>query len=130
MSNQVPLLLMLVDQVLESGSEDDRRALASELQKRVKTKNLDPSPSPPLPFHPSDRDWLTAKEAATLLDVNASWLYRNWRRLPFAQKLLDGPLRFNREGLTAWDGREKTYGAGKDLPQDLPMQDGGVRKVR
>ncbi len=51
----------------------------------------------------SDKDkLLTPEEAAELLSVKVSWLYRNWQRLPFARKLSRKALRFNESGLRRW----------------------------
>ncbi len=51
----------------------------------------------------SDKDkLLTPEEAAELLSVKISWLYRNWHHLPFARKLSRKALRFNESGLRRW----------------------------
>ncbi len=50
---------------------------------------------------------LTPEEAAELLSVKVSWLYHNWRGLPFARKLSRKALRFNESGLHRWQATRK-----------------------
>lgn len=45
---------------------------------------------------------LTVEEAAKLLNVEVSWLYRHARVLPFAKKLGRRTLRFDARGLERW----------------------------
>jgi hypothetical protein len=44
-------------------------------------------------------EWLTAEQAAPLLNVEAQYLYRHWRKLPFAKKFSPKCLRFSRRGI-------------------------------
>lgn len=68
--------------------------LAARLAAAQRVGALDKAePSPP------DR-WLTADEAAKLLNVTPRWLYR--RRLPFAKRLSKKCLRFSESGLRKW----------------------------
>lgn len=44
-------------------------------------------------------EWLTAKQAAPMLNVVPQYLYRHWRKLRFAKKLSPKCLRFSRRGI-------------------------------
>jgi len=48
--------------------------------------------------HEGDR-LLDAKEAAKILSVSPSWLYRYGKRLPFTRKLAPRVLRFSAQGI-------------------------------
>ena len=57
---------------------------------------------------PSETDkLLPPEEAAELLHVKVSWLYRNWKRLPFARKLSRKALRFSEAGLRRWQATKR-----------------------
>ncbi len=49
-----------------------------------------------------DDEFLTASQAAKLLNVSEDWLYRRSLRLPFARKLSSKALRFSKAGLMRW----------------------------
>jgi excisionase family DNA binding protein len=49
-------------------------------------------------------DLLTVKQAALLLGVAPTWLYRHSKQLPFARKLGHRTLRFHRGALLRWMG--------------------------
>ncbi len=49
-----------------------------------------------------DDEFLTATQAAKLLNVREDWLYRRALRLPFAKKLSGKTLRFSKAGLMRW----------------------------
>jgi hypothetical protein len=49
---------------------------------------------------PAADRWLTAEEAANLLNVTTRWLYR--RRLPFVKRLSRKCVRFSETGLRKW----------------------------
>ena len=49
--------------------------------------------------HPQTGRLLSAREAATMLDVTPRWLYRRARRLPFAKRLSPKVLRFSEDGI-------------------------------
>ena len=54
-----------------------------------------------------DRDsFLTVEEAAQVLRVPTSWLYRRSKELPFA-KQFGGTLRFSERGLRAWAAKQE-----------------------
>ena len=56
----------------------------------------------------SDKDkLLTPEEAAELLGVKVSWLYRHAPRLPFARKLSRKALRFSEAGLRRWQATKR-----------------------
>lgn len=50
---------------------------------------------------------LSPEEAARLLGVEVSWLYRHRRRLPFARKLSHKTLRFSEAGLRKWQALKR-----------------------
>jgi len=50
---------------------------------------------------------LTADEAAPLLSVKPSWLYRHAKHLPFARKLSPKCLRFSEAGLRRWQAAKR-----------------------
>ena len=45
---------------------------------------------------------LTIRETAQRLGLTEDWLYRNYRRLPFARKVGEQTLRFSESGLESW----------------------------
>jgi len=51
-------------------------------------------------------EWLTAEQSAPLLHVAPQYLYRHWRKLPFARKFSPKCLRFSRRGILAIQNRE------------------------
>ncbi len=52
---------------------------------------------------PEEEDeFLTAPEAAKLLNVTDGWLYRRAHRLPFVVRLSTRALRFSKTGLLKW----------------------------
>ncbi len=58
--------------------------------------------------HAGDKDkLLTPEEAAELLGVKVSWLYRHASRLPFARKLSRKALRFSEAGLRRWQATRR-----------------------
>ena len=59
--------------------------------------------------HPSSETdrLLTPDEAADLLGVKVSWLYRNWQGLPFARKLSRKTLRFSESSLRRWQATRR-----------------------
>jgi predicted DNA-binding transcriptional regulator AlpA len=57
----------------------------------------------PVPVQALESERLLAPpEAAALLGVTVSWLYRHARRLPFARRLSRKALRFSEPGLRRW----------------------------
>jgi excisionase family DNA binding protein len=59
----------------------------------------------PVPFRESPTfgdKLITPQQAAELLGVKISWLYRNQNRLPFARKLSRRQLRFDKAKLLRW----------------------------
>lgn len=63
------------------------------------------SGQPPAPGE-EDR-LLTAKEAAPILGVKGTWLYRHAKRLPFARRLSRKCLRFSEAGLRRWQASKR-----------------------
>lgn len=58
---------------------------------------------PPKPVIESHEDHLlTVDEAAGVLAVERTWLYRHAGKLPFTRKLSAGTLRFSSNGLHRW----------------------------
>ena len=52
---------------------------------------------------PAEKDrWLTADQAADLLNVNKKWLYRRASNLPFTRKLSRRKVLFSESGLRQW----------------------------
>ncbi len=52
---------------------------------------------------PEEEDeFLTAQDAAKLLNVTDGWLYRRAHRLPFVVRLSTRALRFSKAGLLKW----------------------------
>ncbi len=52
---------------------------------------------------PEEEDeFLTAQDAANILNVTESWLYRRAHRLPLAVRLSSRALRFSKAGLLRW----------------------------
>ncbi len=47
-------------------------------------------------------EFLTAQDAAKLLNVTDGWLYRRAHRLPFVVRLSTRALRFSKAGLLKW----------------------------
>lgn len=45
---------------------------------------------------------LTIAEAAERLCTSEDWLYRNWKKLPFARKLSKKQLRFSAHGIDGY----------------------------
>lgn len=45
-------------------------------------------------------------EAAATLNLSQSWLYRNWKRLPFSVKV-DRTVKFSEKGLQKWIEAQK-----------------------
>jgi predicted DNA-binding transcriptional regulator AlpA len=45
---------------------------------------------------------LNTEEAATVLGVSKSWLYRNGPTLPFALRISTGRVRFSKKGIERW----------------------------
>lgn len=50
---------------------------------------------------PEDR-YLTADEAAQILQVKKKWLYNRASKLPFTKRLSERKLRFSEKGLRQW----------------------------
>jgi len=49
---------------------------------------------------------LSVPEAAKVLSLSEMWLYRNWKRLPFAVRLGRG-VKFSRNGINNWIETQK-----------------------
>ncbi len=76
-------------------------SLQSMLAARLTNEALSvPTPSPEPPA--AEDHLIDAKEAAKILGVKHSWLYRNAKRLPFTRKLSRKQLRFSKSGLHRW----------------------------
>ncbi len=60
----------------------------------------------PLPSTEPDK-LLFPKDAAVLLGVKISWLYRHAKTLPFARKLSRKALRFSEAGLRRWQATRR-----------------------
>jgi len=61
------------------------------------------TPNEPVGAHAPDVErLLTPPEAAALLGVTVTWLYRHAGRLPFARRLSRKALRFSEAGLRRW----------------------------
>ncbi len=50
---------------------------------------------------------INIKAAAELLAVDAEWIYRRIKKLPFVRRLSARCLRFSKQGLLAWRDRQK-----------------------
>ncbi len=60
------------------------------------------------PVPPSETDKLLSPEnAAALLGVKVTWLYRHAKTLPFARKLSRKVLRFSEAGLRRWQATRR-----------------------
>jgi predicted DNA-binding transcriptional regulator AlpA len=57
---------------------------------------------------PESERLLMPSEAAALLGVTVSWLYRHAGRLPFARRLSRKALRFSESGLRRWLATKKS----------------------
>jgi predicted DNA-binding transcriptional regulator AlpA len=57
---------------------------------------------------PESERLLAPLEAAALLGVTVSWLYRHAGRLPFARRLSRKALRFSESGLRRWLATKKS----------------------
>ena len=49
-----------------------------------------------------DTRWLPVDEAAAIMGVDPGWLRRNWKRLPFAQRISRKNLVFHEARLRRW----------------------------
>ncbi len=87
-SDQVPELL------------GDLERLKAALWARLITPAHNGQPQP-LPSNETGR-LLSPEDAAALLGVKVTWLYRNAKHLPFARKLSRKALRFSEAGLRRW----------------------------
>lgn len=93
-------------ELVDGTPRESLTTLAAELagaQARVFAR-IATAPEPPKDAgqaEPEDR-LLDVKEAAKLLGVPVSWLYRNARQLPFTRKLGSRTLRFDRKGIDRW----------------------------
>ena len=63
---------------------------------------LPASPEPQESGPEEEDEFLTAQDAADLLNVTDTWLYRRAHRLPFAVRLSSRALRFSKAGLLRW----------------------------
>jgi predicted DNA-binding transcriptional regulator AlpA len=78
----------------------------SAIQTRLSTRLLIENPRP---ADSAEEDVvIDVKEAAALLAVQPSWLYRHAKTLPFTRRLSRGNLRFNKRGLIAWRERRRS----------------------
>ena len=75
-------------------------ALQVALAARLAGPSPPPAESPSGP--PGNERLLTPPEAAALLGVTVTWLYRHAGRLPFTRRLSRKALRFNETGLRRW----------------------------
>ena len=53
---------------------------------------------------------LTIDEAAEILNTSKDYLYRNWKKLPFAVSLSKKQLRFSLKGLLKFIEEKQNYG--------------------
>lgn len=56
---------------------------------------------------PTDDRLLTADEAAPLLGVTPTWLYRHAKTLPYTRRLSHKVLRFSEAGLRRWQAARR-----------------------
>jgi hypothetical protein len=81
-----------------------RNAVAhAALAQRLVTLLSEPSPE----SSPGPDRLLTPSEAAGLLGVTVTWLYRHHRTLPFARRLSRKCLRFSEAGLRRWQTNKR-----------------------
>ena len=101
-------LLTQLEKTLTEAPAESVPALLGDLEclrARLWVKLVTPSTHP---VPPSETEkLLPPKEAAELLQVKISWLYRNWKRLPFARKLGRKTLRFSEPGLRRWQATRR-----------------------
>lgn len=88
-ANEVPGLLVRLSAVMTALAA---RTAVSPVET---TASKDPTPKK------QDRN-LTVGEAAELLGVKPSWLYRHSAKLPFTRRLSRRALRFSEKGLRRW----------------------------
>jgi hypothetical protein len=91
--------------LVQTAAPGELPALAAELARAsalvmariatVAATTIAPSP------RPAD-ELITVEEAAALLNVKVSWLYRHWRELGCGRKIGRRTLRFERRGVERW----------------------------
>jgi predicted DNA-binding transcriptional regulator AlpA len=76
-------------------------ALQAALATRLATASITPG-GPARERAPESERLLTPHEAAALLGMTVTWLYRHAGRLPFARRLSRKALRFSEAGFQRW----------------------------
>jgi hypothetical protein len=90
---------------IEFGEIPAVMAKLSAIQSQLATRLLLERQQPP----ESGEDMLLdVKQAAALLAVKSTWLYRRSKTLPFTKRLSRGNLRFSKRGLLAWRDRKRS----------------------
>jgi hypothetical protein len=60
------------------------------------------------PIETGEDTLLDVKQAAALMAVKPTWLYRRSKTLPFTKRISRGNLRFSKRGLLAWRDRKRS----------------------
>lgn len=98
-------ILVELDKALDKVSREEASDFIGGLeglQAKLWAKLLPPSENPhSRDQEPEDR-YLTAEEAAQILNVNKKWLYNRASKLPFTKRLSERKLRFSEKGLRQW----------------------------
>ena len=81
---------------------DAVEACAEELEQVVGESETEASPASIPVITPTEDQLLTVDEAAKILGVDRTWLYRHADTLPFTRRLTAGTLRFSSAGLQRW----------------------------
>ena len=104
--NQTSQILGQLEQALENVQFEEAPLLIGELERlraRLWSRMMAPTNgNSRSPSHAEEDQWLTAEQAAELLNVNKKWLYRRASDLPFTRRLSRRKLLFSESGLRRW----------------------------
>jgi predicted DNA-binding transcriptional regulator AlpA len=104
-------LLGELEQALERAGFEDTPILLGELERlraRLWSRMMTPASTPRTTNVAAEKEkWLTANQAAEILQVDRKWLYRRASNLPFCRRLSRRKLLFSESGLRRWMSHRK-----------------------